>query len=190
MAVDPKSLDAKVLRAVIARLKGDLTTAEKLLRDVVEQAPGNVAANNQLALVLIELADQKNDQSKRDQAKQYAENNMLRTTQGNQFSPEVFATYAWVLYKSGEKEKAGPYLDKVLATRQLTPDMAYYVGKILQDSGKIDEAIKFLETAAKTAAPFAQREATNKLLAELQKQKEKDDKDKKGTSPTSTSDSK
>lgn len=186
MQIDPKSLDAKVLRAVIARLKGDLTTAEKLLKDVVEQAPGNVAANNQLALVLVEIADQKNDQTKRDQAKQYAENNMLRTTQGNQFSPEVFATYAWVLYKNGEKEKAGQYLDKVLATKQLTPDMAFYVGKILQDSGKTSEAIQFLESALKSAAPFAQRDASNKLLAELQKQKEKDDKDKKGTEPTST----
>jgi tetratricopeptide (TPR) repeat protein len=186
MAIDPKSLDAKVLRAVIARLKGDPTLAEKLLKDVVEQAPGNVAANNQLALVLIELADLKNDPAKRQQAIGYAENNMLRTTQGNQFSPEVFATYAWVLYKSGEKEKAGQYLDKVLSTKQLTPDMAYYVGKILQDSGKTEQAIQFLESALKSSAPFAQRDASNKLLAELQKQKEKDDKDKKGTEPTST----
>jgi predicted Zn-dependent protease len=185
MQIDPKSLDAKVLRAVIARLKGDLNTAEKLLKDVVDQSPGNVAANNQLALVLIELADQKNDQTKRQQAIGYAENNMLRTTRGDQFSPEVFATYAWVLYKSGEKEKAGPYLDKVLATRQLTPDMAYYVGKILQESGKTEQAIQFLESAVKSAAPFAQRDASNKLLAEL-KQKDKDDKDKKGTEPTST----
>src|SRR5262249_14171681 len=157
LQIDPKSLDAKVLRAVIARLKGDLATAEKLLKEAVDQAPGNVAANNQLALVLVEQGDAQNNQSKKHQAKQYEENNMLRTTQGNQFSPEVFATYAWVLYKSGEKEKAGPYLDKVLATRQLTPDMAYYVGKILQDAGKIDEAIRFLEPADNSKAPFAQR---------------------------------
>ena len=52
-------------------------------------------------------------------------------------------------------------------------------------SGKTDQAIQFLESAVKTAAPFAQRDASNKLLAELQKQKEKDDKDKKGTEPTS-----
>jgi hypothetical protein len=65
--------------------------------------------------------------------------------------------------------------------------MAYYVGKILQDSGKTKEALQFLESALKSAAPFAQRDATNKLLAELQKQqKESDDKDKKGTEPTST----
>jgi len=138
-----------------------------------------------LALVLVELAEQKKDPAKLNQAKQYAENNVLRTTQGNQFNPEVFATYAWVLYKNGEKDKAGPYLDKVLQTQRLTPDMAYYVGKILQDSGKTDQAIQFLESAVKTAAPFAQRDASNKLLAELQKQKEKDDKDKKGTEPTS-----
>jgi len=185
MQIDPKSLEAKVLRAVIARLKGDLTTAEKLLKDAVDEAPGNIAANNQLALVLVELAEQKKDPAKLNQAKQYAENNVLRTTQGNQFNPEVFATYAWVLYKNGEKDKAGPYLDKVLQTQRLTPDMAYYVGKILQDSGKTDQAIQFLESAVKTAAPFAQRDASNKLLAELQKQKEKDDKDKKGTEPTS-----
>jgi tetratricopeptide (TPR) repeat protein len=166
-----------------------------LLKDVVDTDTRNVAANNQLALVLIDLADQKNDPLKREQAKGYAENNMLRTTRGEQFSPEVFATYAWVLYKSGEKEKAGPYLDKVLATRQLTPDMAYYVGKILQDSGKTAEAIQFLESALKSAAPFAQRDASNKLLAELKAQQQsapdakKDDK-KGETTPTSTSGSK
>src|SRR5262249_13853024 len=138
-------------------------------------------------LVLVEQGDLQNNQSKKDQAKQYAENNMLRTTQGNQFSPEVFATYAWVLYKSGEKEKPAPYLVKVLPTRQLTADMAYYGGKILQDAGKIDEAIRFLEPADNSKATFAQREATHKLLAELKAQKEKDDKDKKGTEPTSSS---
>jgi len=137
--------------------------------------------------VLVEQGDKQNSQAKKDQARQYAEDNVRRTTQGNQFSPEVFATYAWVLYKTGDKDKAGPILDKVIAsTRQITPDMAYYVGKMLQDAGKIDDAIKFLEPAVNSTAPFAQREASKQLLADLKAQKEKDDKDKKGTEPVST----
>jgi len=120
-------------------------------------------------------------------ALQYAKLNAASTTRGNQFSPEVLSTFAWTLYRNGQLADAEQALNQVLASRQLSPDTAYYIGKILQERGKIDEAIQFLDAAVKRPTPFAQRDATTKLLAELQKEKEKSDKDsEKGTTPTSS----
>jgi hypothetical protein len=65
----------------------------------------------------------------------------------------------------------------------ISPDTAFYVGKILQDRGKIDDAIKVLESALGSPSPFAQRQATGDLLQQLKKEKDQEkDKDKGGSS--------
>ncbi|HTQ38475.1 MAG TPA: tetratricopeptide repeat protein [Pirellulales bacterium] len=174
LKIDPKSLDAKILLGEIARITGDLTTAETLLEQAVAQAPLNIEASNQLALVLIE----QNDKDKKDRAQQIAELDLRATTQGDRANPEIAATYAWVLYKLGDTAKAEEILNKVLATGSISPDTAFYVGKILQDRGKTDVAINVLEQALTSPAPFAQRQATAELLSQLKKEKEQKDKDK------------
>jgi lipopolysaccharide biosynthesis regulator YciM len=73
-------------------------------------------------------------------------------------------------------------LSKILSAGSISPDTAYYVGKMLQDRGKIDNAIKILETALSSPNPFAQRQATAELLAQLRKQKEQDKGADKGAS--------
>ncbi|HEY2761598.1 MAG TPA: hypothetical protein VGI75_12665, partial [Pirellulales bacterium] len=78
---------------------------------------------------------------------------------------------------------AGEVLTKVLqSTRQASPDMAYYLGKMLQDAGQFDQAAQILKAAAENPSPFAKRQDTIALLAEVQKQaKEKgSDSDKGG----------
>ena len=167
LEIDPKSNDAKMMRAIIARLNGDLPLAEKLLQQIVQDAPSNVAASNQLALVLVETGDK----DKINKALQIAEVNMQLTAKGNQFSPEVASTYAWVLYKNDKKKEAGEVLTKVLqSTRQASPDMAYYLGRMLQDAGQFDQAAQILKAAADNPSPFAKRQDTIALLAEVQKQ--------------------
>jgi tetratricopeptide (TPR) repeat protein len=181
LKIDPKSLEAKVIRGEIARYTGDLKTAQTYLEQAVTQAPAYIRASNQLALVLIESSD-KADQ---DRAEQFANQNFRATMQGNQADPEVAATYAWVLYKLGRTAEAEQLLSKILSLGTISPNTAYYFGKILQDRGKTDEAVKVLESALSSPTPFAQRQATSELLQQLKK--EKDQKDKAGSSSGSSS---
>jgi len=176
--IDPKSLDAKILRGEIARFTGDLKTAENYLEQAVAQAPANIQASNQLALVLVE----QDDKDKKDRALQIAELNLRATTQGDRANPEIAATYAWVVYKLGRTSEAEQILGKILSAGAISPDTAYYVGKILQDRGKTDNAIKILETAIGSPNPFAQRQATTELLAQLRKQKQQE----KSADPSAT----
>jgi tetratricopeptide (TPR) repeat protein len=166
LQIDPKSLEAKILRGEIARFTGDMKTAETNLEQAVTQAPANIEASNQLALVLVE----QDDKDKKDRALQIAELNLRATTQGDRANPEILATYAWVLYKLGRTNEAEQILSKVMGGGQISPDTAYYVGKMLQDRGKTSDAIKILESAVGSPNPFAQRQASTELLAQLRKQ--------------------
>ena len=184
--IDPKSLEGKIVRGEVARFASppDLKKAREMFESAVYQSPANLEATNQLALVLVESSDSSDQQKALDLAKA----NAALTTRGNQFSPEAFATYAWALYRTGHLPEAEQVLNQLLsAQKQLSPDTIYYIGKILQERGKTDDAIQFLEAALKVPTPFAQRDATTKLLAELKKDKEKSDKDsEKSTTPPST----
>lgn len=193
IALDAKSNEAKIIRAGIARLQNDLPFAEKLLTQVVSNAPDNIGASDQLALVLIETGDSE----KMSKAQKIAEVNMQLTAKGNQFSPEVASTYAWVLYKNDRKKEAGDVLGKVLSsTRQLSQDVAYYAGRMLQDQGQFEQAAAVLKAATDNSTPFVQRQEALKLLAEVEKQAKEKSKDKdkdadskgagKGSDQTST----
>ena len=143
LQIDPKSLDAKIIRGEIARFSSppDLKKAREMFESVVSQSPANIEATNQLALALAES----NDANDQQRALDYAKLNAASTTRGNQFSPEVLSTLAWTLYRNGQLDQAEQVLQQLLNSRQLSPDTAYYIGKILQERGKIDEAIQFLD---------------------------------------------
>ncbi len=159
-----------MLRAAIARMTGDLKTAETFLEQASTQAPANPEVRNQLALVLVE----QDDKEKKDRALDIAQLNLRATSQGDRVNPEIAATYAWVLYKQGKIDEAERILSQVLSAGAVSPDTAYYVGKILQDRGKTENAIHILESALANPNPFAQRQATADLLAQLKKQKQQE----------------
>ncbi len=163
MKIDPKSIEAMILRAKIARVTGDNKTAESLLKTAHEQAPSNLDAANQLALV---LADQ-NDPAKREQAMQLADINMRATNQNNQFNSEALTTLAWIYYKMGHMPEAERAINLVLQRGALNTDSAYYAAKILQDGGHTEEALKLLQAAVNSAAPFIQRQNATELLNQL-----------------------
>jgi tetratricopeptide (TPR) repeat protein len=183
LKIDPDSLEGKILRGIVARMTGDMKTAETRLQAAVVQAPANIDASNQLALVLIESPDK----DKRDRAAQIAEYNLRATTQNGRTNPEVAATYAWVLYKLGKTAEAGQILAQIQQAGNISPDTAFYIAKILEDQDKIDGAIYVCEKALESPVPFAQRQATADLLDKLKKKKDAKD---KGGSPAPTSDKK
>jgi tetratricopeptide (TPR) repeat protein len=163
LSADPKSLDGKIVRGVIARVARDYPTAEKFFNDAHVQSPGNFAASNSLALVLIE-SDEKESQQR---AVEMAEANAARYRENSPQQVNALTTLAWIYYKLGRREDAEKILDQIARNNALTSDGAYYVAKLLADRGEKDRAKKILEEVLTTEAVFATRPDAKDLLETL-----------------------
>ena len=167
LKIDSKSVDAQVLRGEIARMNGDMKTAESLLEQAHLQAPSNLNAANQLAIA---LADQ-NDAGKRQRALELAQMNLRVSSQGNQINPAALSTLAWVYYRMGKASEAEQLVGKILQGGVLNADIAYYAARILQDRGRVDDAANLLEASLRSSAPFIQRQNSVDLLKQLSAKK-------------------
>ncbi|MFM7135811.1 MAG: tetratricopeptide repeat protein [Planctomycetota bacterium] len=160
---DPKSLDGKVVRGVIARVARDYATAEKFFNDAHLQSPGNFAASNSLALVLIESESKEAQQ----RALEMAEANAARYRENSPHQVNALTTLAWVYYRLGRREDAEKILDQIARNNALTSDGAYYVAKLLSDRGEKDRAKAILEQVLTNEAVFATRPDAMDLLKTL-----------------------
>ena len=165
LKLDPKSLEAKVVRGAIARVARDYATAEKFFNEAHVQSPGNFPASNSLALVLVET----DDKDARQRALEMAEANVAMHREGSPHQANALTTLAWVYYKLGRREDAEKILSQVSQNNQLTTDGAYYVAKLLADRGEKDRARKILEDVLGNEAMFATRADAADLLASLKK---------------------
>jgi tetratricopeptide (TPR) repeat protein len=160
---DAKSLDGKIVRGVIARVARDYATAEKFFNDAHLQSPGNFAASNSLALVLIESESKEAQQ----RAVEMAEANVARYRENSPQQVNALTTLAWVYYKLGRREDAEKILDQIARNNALTSDGAYYVAKLLADRGEKDRAKTILEEVLTNEAVFATRPDAMDLLKTL-----------------------
>jgi tetratricopeptide (TPR) repeat protein len=163
LAKDAKSLDGKIVRGVIARVARDYPTAAKYFNDAHLQSPGNFAASNSLALVLIESEEKESQQ----RAVEMAEANVARYRENSPQQVNALTTLAWVYYKLGRREDAEKILDQIARNNALTSDGAYYVAKLLSDRGEKDRAKAILEEVLTNEAVFATRPDAADLLKTL-----------------------
>jgi tetratricopeptide (TPR) repeat protein len=159
--LDANSVEAKLVRALVARFSGDLRTAEKWLNEAFIDSPGSFAVSNQLALVLVELQDS----SKRNRALALAELNAKAYPQ----NAEAASTLGWIYYRLNRDADAERVLNAVIRAAALTADSAYYVAYIFSDQGRNSEAMQILEQALANPQPFANRNNATDLLAELKR---------------------
>ena len=165
LKLDPKSLEAKVVRGAIARVARDYPTAEKFFNEAHVQSPGNFPASNSLALVLVET----DDKESRQRALEMAEANVAMHRDGSPNQANALTTLAWIYYKLGRREDAEKILSQISQNNQLTTDGAYYVAKLLVDRGEKDRARKILEEVLTNEAMFATRADAVDLLTTLKK---------------------
>jgi tetratricopeptide (TPR) repeat protein len=167
LKLDPKSLEAKVVRGAIARVSRDYKVAERYFNEAHVQSPGNFPSSNSLALVLVEG----DDKADRQRALEMAEANVAMQREGSPFQVTALTTLAWVFYKVGRREDAEKILSQITQSNQLSTDGAYYVAKILADRGEKDRARKILEEVLASEALFATRPDAVDLLDALKKDK-------------------
>ncbi len=165
LKLDPKSIDAKIVRGAVARMARDYKTAEQLFGEAHTQSPGNFPAGNSLALVLIE-SDSKDA---RQRALEMAEVNVALHQKNSPQQVNALTTLAWVYYKLGRREDAEQILTQITQNNLLTTDGAYYVSRLLSDRGDTQRAQKILEEVLANDQIFPTRRDAEDLLAKLKK---------------------
>jgi tetratricopeptide (TPR) repeat protein len=161
LKLDPALKEAQKLKALIAWHRRDLPAAEAILQPLHRDMPSDLMVANLLALTLIE----QNDAAKRARGQQIAEVN------SRQFpgSFEAAATLGWALYRSGQLDSAEQKLKAALSSGHATPDIAFFLARVLVDKGRKDDARALLQSVIKLPGAFAHRDEANALLKTLTK---------------------
>jgi len=186
-----RTLEAKFLMGVAARMKGDTKTAEQALQEVVTAAPGNWQASNQLAQV---LAEQKTDKEKQQRGLEIAMNNQAaaQASNGGQRDPtraiESAATLGWVLFQMNRIPEADQVTKAVMDTGVASPDILYYRARQFQEHSQTKEAILSLKAALSNSRGFfVHRVDAKEMLASLDKDSGSSDDAPAGSTDTSKS---
>jgi predicted Zn-dependent protease len=160
---NPGNLNLLILSGVAARMDKKMKPAEDYFVEALGIAPANSDVINQLALLLIEQADQ----GKRDRALQFAGMN----AQINSRNSDAQITLAWVLYQLGRVADAEQALRQGLNLGNPSPDSSYLVAKILMDQNKTDAAKQLLKGALDQESPgiFIYRQDAQAALDKLGK---------------------
>jgi tetratricopeptide (TPR) repeat protein len=162
---NPGNLNLLILSGVAARMAKKMKPAEDFFVEALGIAPANGDVINQLALLLIEQADQ----SKRDRALQFAG----MSSQLNSQNADAQITLAWVLYQLGRVADAEQALRNGLNLGSPSPDSTYLVARILKDQNKADAAKQLLKGAIDQESPgiFVYRQDAQALLDGLNQNK-------------------
>jgi tetratricopeptide (TPR) repeat protein len=142
---NPGNLNLLILSGVAARMMKKMKPAEDYFVEAFGIAPANGDVINQLALLLIEQADQ----SKRERALQFAS----MSSQLNSQSADAQITLAWVLYQLARQADAEQALRSGLQLGNLSPDSSYLVAKILHEQNRGETAKQILKSALENDSP-------------------------------------
>jgi Tfp pilus assembly protein PilF len=159
--LEPGSKESQRLRGLIAWHLRDLAAAEQIFESLHREAAADPAVANGLALSLIE----QDDSAKRKRGLELAEVNALQFPRSHEF----LATLGWALYRAGRTEQADQKLRSAVSGGRTTPDIAYFLARVMTDKGQTEDARKVLESATKLPGAFAHREDATSLLKSLTK---------------------
>jgi Tfp pilus assembly protein PilF len=162
LKIDPKSLDAKIVRGIVDLYLKDYRGAELYFESAHLQSPSNFAATNNLALALAE----QEDASKKTRAVEYAQSNRRQY----QRSAEAASTLGWVLFKADQLDAAEQELKAAVSPGNFSQDTAYYVAAVSAKRGNNEQAQMVLKAALTNKQPFSKREEAKALLDKIEKE--------------------
>lgn len=142
---NPGNLNLLILSGVAARMGKKMKPAEDYFIEALGIAPANSDVINQLALLLIEQANQ----GKQERALQFAGMN----AQINSQNSDAQITLAWVLYQLHRVTDAEAALRQGLNLGNPSPDSSYLVARILIDQNKNEPAKQLLKGALEQESP-------------------------------------
>ena len=131
--------------------------AGKLYEEVLERAPKNALALNNLANIYYENRD-KRALSLAQQAQEI-----------NPEHPDYNDTLGWLLVESNKAREGLPYLRNAYARASSNPEIRYHIAAALHKLGRNDEALSELQALFSQKQQFPSRQAAEKLLEEIQR---------------------
>jgi Tfp pilus assembly protein PilF len=159
--LDPELKEAQRMQGLVAWYVRDLPAAQEIFDRLHRDMPADVVVANLLAQTLVDQTDA----AKRSRGLQLAEVNAAQFPR----SPEVLATLGWALYRAGRLDEAEQKLRASITGGRTTPDVAYYLARVLAEKEQTDSARQLLQTIAGVQGPFAHREDATSLLKTLKK---------------------
>jgi tetratricopeptide (TPR) repeat protein len=170
LKISPESIEANLMRGVVALFEKDYASAEKYCQAVLGKLPDNFAANNNSALALCE----QDDATKKKRAVDVAEANMRRYPE----DMEAMATYGRALYRSGDIKKAEEVLRPVLDQWEINCDHLYYLACVANELGRESESLLLLNKALNPNTEisinqfvFSMKPEASKLYSNIQEKK-------------------
>jgi Tfp pilus assembly protein PilF len=167
LRINPASLEAKIIRGMVALFQKDFKAAEINFESAHLKDSENFAAKNNLAIALVE----QKDESKKRSALGYARDNMQLYQKTNN-AVEAASTYGWVLYKLNQLDDADKTLQAAISASSGNPpsDTAYYAAVVASEKNRKEEAKTLLKYALKSTAPFTMKPEATLLLEQLNKE--------------------
>ncbi len=162
--LDANALEVKLGLGSVARLRHDTAKAREYFEAILKEFPGNFAAADQFALLLVDLGGAANLQH----AFELADANWKSAPQAS----EAESTLGWISYKLGKFDEAQRHLRAAASRGAVNRDTAYFIARLSYDAGKHDEALRFLRQAIDGKGPFSHANDANRWLAQLTKSNE------------------
>jgi tetratricopeptide (TPR) repeat protein len=157
--IDGGSKAATIVQGLIAWHLHDFEGAGRAFEAIHRDAPGDLAIADMLARSLIERAEP----ASRSRGLQMAEVNARQAPR----SAEALATLGRAHYQLGHLAQAEQLLRASVAEGSTSPDIAYFLARLLVDRKRNDEAKALLESAIRTSRGSAFHDDARRLLASL-----------------------
>jgi tetratricopeptide (TPR) repeat protein len=157
--MEPKARETLALKGLLARYEKEFSKAEEIFEQLTKENPADFFSTNQLALVLIENPDAKQQR----RAVSIAEINAKSFDRIN----DVYATLGWCYYKLGRLDEAENMMQRAINTGQIMPDTAYFLARLLDAKGKAEDAHRLVSQALESKSVFVNRMDAKKWEPEL-----------------------
>jgi len=135
--------------------KGDNNKAAAEYRKIVDAAPGNYVALNNLALIYVEQGNAEAETLARKASELAPQNGAIMDTLG------------WILVQTGSTEEGVEYLRQASELIRTSLEIRYHLAVGLAESGATDEARNLLTGILSIEEGFSGREDAEALLSSL-----------------------
>ncbi len=153
----PDDVAVRVIKGMADISGGRQSDAIAEYEKVLELAPNNVIALNNLAWIYDEMDDER--------AVEYAR----RAYEAAPSCAEIADTYGWIMLRKGNREQAVDLLIKATEAAPENPDIRCHFASALAEAGDNASAIGELESILNTDLVFPSRADAATLLQDLQK---------------------
>ncbi len=159
--IDAKARETATLQALMLRHKKDYPAAQVAFEQLHKDAPGDPFALGNLALILVESADEK----KKKRGVELAESLVKQNTR----AADAYSVLGYCYFKAGRIDEADKALGVAASSGTVGLDTAYYLALVLNEKKKFAEGHKILNDAVKARGPFVYRPEAKAFLADLAK---------------------